>query len=117
MSLPKALLEEITFDLQEILQSGKEGAEDIQKNIQSLFNTALKRANLVSQDSFTRLENIVQKLALEVVELKNKLETLKKAPSPSTTSLPSKNLSQVPSHSKAKKGNTRAKTQTKTNKL
>ena len=41
MSLPKALLEEITFDLQEILQSGKEGAEDIQKNIQSLFNTCL----------------------------------------------------------------------------
>lgn len=106
MSLSKALLEEITSGLQEILQSGREGAEDMQKNIKSLFNVALNRANLVNQESFKRLENMVQKLALEVVELKNRLETLEKTPTSSSAPLQNKSLSQVSPRGKTKKVNT-----------
>ncbi|MCV2502684.1 MAG: accessory factor UbiK family protein [Neisseriaceae bacterium] len=87
MSLPKALFEEFSSKMNDVIQSNP--AKDIEKNIKSVANSALNKMDLVTRDEFDVQQKMLQKMAAKVAELELRINTLesqnKKVASSSTS--------------------------------
>ncbi|QRN40898.1 MAG: accessory factor UbiK family protein [Neisseriaceae bacterium] len=106
MSLPNVLFEEFSSKINDIIQGNP--AKDIEKNIKSLLSSALNKIDIVTHDKFDIQQKMVQKMAIKIAELEQRINFLE---SKQNTKVISRNTNKI-TKPKTLKAKTVSNTQT-----
>ncbi|MFH4355078.1 MAG: accessory factor UbiK family protein [Neisseriaceae bacterium] len=77
MSLSRALLEELTFKLSELVKNSP--AKDIEKNLKYFLSSVLSRMDLVTRDEFELQQAQLRKASETIRHLEERLDKLENA--------------------------------------
>lgn len=76
MKLPDDLIEQISSQVEDLLQQGQKATQDIRHNVRALVQSQLSKLDVVSREEFEIQQSILEKTRAQITQLETQLNEL-----------------------------------------